>query len=75
MNYINGKKILVGDKVRFAEEAYGVVVCSIDDDKYTEEYPKNEWSYLQKGILISSPQAGLIHFPNEDESVVLIERK
>ena len=29
---------------------------SIDDESYTPEYPKGEWDYLKKGVIIKSDQ-------------------
>lgn len=50
--------------LRTASVAEGIVVCSLDTNKYSAEYPKSEWGYLRKGALIDSPQAGLIHYIN-----------
>jgi hypothetical protein len=74
MNYTSGHKIQVGDKVRLAEGCYGVVVCSIDDNEYSDGYSSEEWSYLTSGVLVYSEETGLVHFPNSDESLFLVER-
>jgi hypothetical protein len=75
MNYPDGKKVLVGDKVKLWELCYATVVCSIDDHQYTPEYPKEEWAYLKHGVLIKSDQAGLIHYIEPEPSFELIERQ
>lgn len=74
MNYPDGKKVLAGDKVKLWEGCHGIVVCSIDDDQYTPEYPKSEWAYLKLGVLINSDKGGLIHLIEPDEDIELIER-
>jgi hypothetical protein len=75
MNYPDGKKVLAGDKVKLWEGCYGIVVCSIDDDQYIPEYPKSEWAYLKRGVLINSDKGGLIHLIEPDEDIELIERR
>jgi hypothetical protein len=74
MNYPDGKNVMVGDRLRLWEGCHGVVVCSIDDDHYTLEYPKAHWGYLTKGVIINSSQGGLIHYTEPEESFELIER-
>lgn len=75
MDYPNGKKVMVGDRVRLWQGCHGTVVGSIDDNQYTPEYPKGEWAYLKKGVLIKSDQAGLIHYIEPEPTFELIERK
>ncbi len=43
------RKIAVGDDVLYGG-ARGVVVFVIEDDSYSDRYPKEEWSYLGKGL-------------------------
>lgn len=75
MNYVDGQKIRVGDKVKLWEGCSGVVVCSMDDDEFAPEYPREEWSYLKTGVMIDSDQAGLIHYPRLADKLQLIARK
>ena len=72
MNYMDGQKIRVGDTVKLWEGCSGVVVCSMDDDEYTPEYPREEWSYLKTGVMIDSDQAGLIHYPRLTDKLQLL---
>lgn len=74
MNYPDGKKVMVGDRVKLWEGCHGVVVSSIDDDQYTDEYRKAEWAYLKRGVLIKSDKAGLIHYLDPDSTFELVER-
>jgi len=75
MNYPDGTKVRLGDTLKLWEGCVGTVVCSIDDDEYTPQYPKTEWGYLDRGVLIESEQAGLIHYIEPEVSFKLIERK
>jgi hypothetical protein len=52
MNYPDGTKVMIGDRLMLWEGCYGMVVCSIDDGQYTPEYPEEHWSHLGKGVLI-----------------------
>jgi hypothetical protein len=73
MNYQNGEQIRLGDRVSLWEGVEGKVVCSIDTEEYSTEYPREEWSYLKRGILVESSQAGLIHYPKSEPSLLKVE--
>lgn len=81
MNYPNGESAKLGDEVRLwygangKDDAVGEVVCSIDTDEYTDAYPRSEWSYLKHGILVLSPQAGLIHYVEPELTMALLRRR
>ena len=75
MKYPDGQSIRLGDKVRIGEDSGGIVVCSIDTDEYSDDYPKAEWADLSRGVLIKFPLYGLIHYEDgPDGDLVLIER-
>ena len=75
MKYPDGQSIQLGDKVRIGEDSGVIVVCSIDTNEYSEEYPKAEWASLNRGVLITFPLYGLIHYEEEpDGDLVLIAR-
>ena len=74
MNYIDGQKIRLGDKVGLGE-AEGIVVCSVDTGEYADEYPPDPWgTYLKTGVLINFPQFGLIHYQTPESELRLLER-
>jgi hypothetical protein len=75
MRYPDGQVVRLGDKVRLWAGADGVVVCSLDTQEYSAEYPEAEWSYLKGGVLVRSDAAGLIHYLEPEPSFRLIERK
>jgi hypothetical protein len=74
MHYPDGQLAHVGDEVQLWNGATGVVVCSLDTVEYTTGFPEAEWRYLKSGVLIRSPQAGLIHYLEPEASFQLIAR-
>jgi len=61
--------IRVGDKVLYAGTP-GVVVFVIDDDSYSDRYPSEAWSYLDRGLGVELQdgawQGTLFHFDSPD---------
>ncbi len=74
MKYSDGHKIKVGDKVKLWEGCFGEVVASIDEGDYSTGYPKFDWDYLKKGVLINSDEAGLIHYLEPEKTLILLKR-
>ena len=74
MKYATGEMIHVGDKVRPWPGCTGIVVASIDTDEYSELHPREQWSYLQTGIMIDTNEAGLVHYTEPDVDLLLLER-
>jgi hypothetical protein len=62
MQYPDGQIARRGDKVRLWGGTVGTVVCSLDTDEFSDEYPRDQWDYLRRGVLIHSAQTGLIHY-------------
>lgn len=75
MKYPTGKQIRVGDILKVWDGCEGVVVCSIEDGQYSDDYTEKDWAYLKNGILIKTDSAGLVHYTDPDESFELIKRK
>lgn len=74
MNYSDGEVVLLGDKVSLGGGLTGVVVAVIDTGDFSKGYIPTEWLYLSIGALVESPEAGLIHYPDFDNTFALIER-
>lgn len=74
MNYENGTAVLVGDRVGLGGGMTGVVVAVLDAGEFSAGYPAEDWSYLRTGVLIESPQAGVVHYPDAWASLVLLGR-
>jgi hypothetical protein len=75
MRYPSGEEIRLGDTVHLWEGCRGQVVCSLDTNEFSPDYPKEDWGHLQRGILVLSDAAGLIHYAEEPEpGMALIAR-
>lgn len=74
MKYCDGQDVHVGDRVRLGDDDSGVVVCSIDTKEYTEAHPREQWSYLGKGVMIEFKKYGLIHYEEPEIDLQLIAR-
>lgn len=74
MNYPDGAPVRLGDKVECWEGCHGVVVASMDTDEYSPDFPREEWGYLEMGVLIETDQAGLVHYDEPERDMKLVER-
>lgn len=74
MKYCNGLDVKLGDRVKLGDDQEGVVVCSIDTGEYSAEHPETAWGYLKKGVMVSFPSYGLIHYEEAEEDLQLIAR-
>lgn len=74
MKYSDGQQIWVGDKVTVWEGCVGTIVCSLDDNEYSQDFSKADWEYLKTGVLVDTDKAGLIHYPTDDHSLQLLQR-
>lgn len=74
MKYLDGQIARLGDKVRLWAGCNGTIVCSIDTDEYSEQYTKEHWGHLGKGVLVLSDAAGLVHLIEPDEDLKFLER-
>ena len=75
MKYANGEEIQLGDTVTLWPGADREVVTILDSKEFSPAYPESEWGYLERGILIESQYAGLIHFIEPERSMQLLKRK
>lgn len=70
----NGRPIAVGDRVRtVGDNMTGVVVCSIDTGQGTPDYPIEQWGYLLHGVMVDTREAGLVHYPEGADLIVLAQ--
>ena len=74
MKYPTGEIVHPGDKVTLGSSTTGVVVCSIDTREYSRNYPEAAWAYLEEGVLIESPELGLVHRAQPETELGLLER-
>jgi hypothetical protein len=75
VKYPDGTDARLGDRVRFSNGDEGVIVFSIDTDEYTAAFPKAEWAYLARGVMVRTDQGALVHYEDPNVNVVsLLER-
>lgn len=73
MRYVDGLEIIVGDKVQMGDDE-GVVLCDIGAGKFSPSYPKDEWSYLDEGVIIEFSRYGIIHMKEAEADLALVAR-
>ena len=74
MKYRSGHESRLGDRIRVGGDSSGVVVCSIDTDEYSPEFPREQWSYLGTGVMIQFANYGLAHYTEPDEDLEFLGR-
>ncbi len=74
MKYPSGEEVRLGDTVHLWEGCRGRVVCSLDTDEFSPEYPRDAWAHLATGVLILSDAAGLIHYREPEPGMALLAR-
>jgi hypothetical protein len=74
VRYPDGEEAHLGDRVALWDGNEGTVVCSIDTQEYSDAYPKEQWAYLGRGVLIFSEMVGLIHYIEPGAGMQLLSR-
>lgn len=54
----------LGDVVTDRAGLTGRVAAILDKAEFSPECPASEWSYLGRGVLVQTAQAGLVHYQN-----------
>lgn len=73
MKYEDGQVAHLGDVVHLAGRP-GRIVCSIDTDEYTPDYPKAAWAYLGQGVMARFAEFGLIHYVDPEPDLEFVRR-
>ena len=73
MKYRDGQVVKFGDLVALGEDR-GTVVASIDTDQYSAVCAREEWCYLERGVLVEFQRCGLTYFEEADENLELVAR-
>jgi len=74
MRYPDGQEVHLGDRMELWDGGEGLVVCSIDTQEYSRDYPKEHWAYLDRGVLILSEKIGLVHCLEPEGEMRLLAR-
>ena len=75
MKYPDGQIAYLGDRVRLWSGVEGTVVCSLDTQEFSDQYPVDQWRYLKNGVPIHSTQTGLIHYLDPEPTFQLLGRR
>ena len=75
MKYPDGQIAYLGDRVRLWSGVEGTVVCSLDTQEFSDQYPVGQWRYLKNGVPIHSTQTGLIHYLDSEPTFQLLGRR
>ena len=75
MKYSNGEDLRIEDQVTLDERYNGVIKAIIEENQFSTEYPKEQWSYLKTGIIIDTDFGGIVHYQESDIQVEPIELK
>jgi hypothetical protein len=62
-----------GDKVVIGSGISGIVVFSINTDEYSPGFAKDDWQYLDRGGMVQTESAGLIHLLVADEDTKIVK--
>ena len=75
MKYPDGTEARIGDRVQFSNGEKGTIVFSIDTNEYSNEFPKTQWSYLKKGVMIKTDKDALIHYEDPNVGEVMFVKE
>jgi len=74
MKYSSGQDVRLGDKVKLGDDPDGEVACSIDTEEYSREFPRSQWEYLARGVLVKFLKCGVIHYEQAEPDLELLAR-
>jgi hypothetical protein len=79
MRYHNDQPIHVGDVVTIDVRHEGTVVACIEDGIFLHPHAQEQWTHLDKGVLIDTSFGGLVHYVDEaaleEDQVRLLRRR
>jgi len=73
MKYTDGTEMKIGDRVLISGKYHGVIVADIDNGRYSDATPKEEWEHLVSGVMIDTDFGGLVHYQQESMDGETIE--
>lgn len=74
MKYNDDQNVQLGDTVQIGSDANGTVVIDFEFERALPGFEISEWSEIKKGVMINSPQYGLIYFEGMDQDINLLKR-
>lgn len=78
LKYLAGEVVHVGDRVNiranFNQSIFGNIVFVIDNDEYTAEFTRADWSHYAKGFMVRLDDGSLVMYPDtNDEHLELVK--
>lgn len=52
----------------------GVVVCNFENEEFAKDLDKDEWGDFKTGIMVKSPQAGIVYYAEDCIDLTLVKR-
>lgn len=72
-HYASGEPICLGDEVRIGTMGSGRVIGIIDTGEFLGEHKKEHWVDF-RGILVESPEYGLLNYQDQKRMLELAKR-
>jgi hypothetical protein len=63
MHYASGHPAHVGDLVELRPGHPGRIVCAPEERDYPDDFPRRDWAWLERGVLIRTATNRLVHLP------------
>ncbi|PIT09918.1 hypothetical protein BGI40_08835 [Snodgrassella communis] len=75
MDYADGGKVKLGDKVTFGGGLEGTIICCFDTKEYLPDFEYESFTDVCKsGVMIETPRGGLVHYSYPDYDLILLNR-
>lgn len=74
MKYMNNDEIMLGDQVSLGGGMTGIVVCCFENGQFAPEFKIEDWNDYTEGVMVESPEGGLIYYQYQSEDLELIGR-
>ena len=75
MKYYSGEEARLGDRVKLGTDENGIVVCSIDTNEYSDEFPVEVRDVFHEGVVIKFQKFGIIHYVEPEPDLILVARR
>jgi hypothetical protein len=73
VKYETGEDVRMWDRVTWGSGP-GIVVFSIDSGEYSDRFPREQWAYLESGVMVDSAEAGLVREDGDCPLIRLVAR-
>lgn len=74
MKYSDGTNVVVGDIVELWDGLTGKVLCNLDEQRAIQGFEISDWLYLEKGIIVETDKAGLVHYEKQEGTIRLMSK-